>query len=202
MKSGCRALLLSLLVAAVTVVAEPPRTLLVLGDSLSAEHGLDRGQGWVALLAARVAARGWRVVNASISGETTAGGRERLPALLASGKPRLVVIELGGNDGLRGLDLERTRDNLAQMARAARGSGASVLVLGMRLPPNYGQRYTERFAAIYREVAGSEDAVLVPFLLAGVGGRMELMQPDGIHPRAVAQPALLENVWPYLEPLL
>jgi acyl-CoA thioesterase-1 len=180
---------------------------LVVGDSLSAEYGLARGTGWVALLEQRlekerVAAR---VVNASISGDTTSGGRSRLPALLKQHQPTHVVIELGGNDALRGLPLSMTRDNLTAMAKAAREAGAHVLVLGMQLPPNYGRKYGEEFAAVFATVAKSENTALVPFFLKGVAdvpNAEALFQADRIHPREQAHPTLLNNVWPVLAPML
>jgi len=183
--------------------AAPP-TLLVLGDSLSAEYGLRRGSGWVELLAGRLAERqpAWRVVNASISGETTAGGRSRLAALLERHRPAVVVIELGSNDALRGLDLKGTEANLSAMVQASRKAGARVLLLGMQMPPNYGRAYTEAFAAMYRDVAGREKAALLPFFLDGVAQRPELFQPDRIHPNEAAQSRMFENVWPALQPLL
>ncbi len=182
-------------------------TLLVVGDSLSAEYGLQRGSGWVALLQARLAREvpNFAVVNASISGDTTSGGRSRLPALLTLHKPRLVVIELGGNDALRGLPLAATQDNLAQMARAAKASGARVVVVGMAVPPNYGRKYGDDFSALFATVAKAEGAALVPFLLAGVAdvpNAEALFQPDRIHPKAEAHPRMLANVWPVLRPLL
>jgi len=180
------------------------RTLLVLGDSLSAEYGLRRGAGWVEMLAARLAARrpAWRVVNASISGETTAGGRSRIAALLAQHRPAIVILELGGNDALRGLDLAATEANLAAMAQASRKAGARVLLLGMQVPPNYGRAYGDAFAALYRNVARREQGSLLPFFLDGVAERPELFQPDRIHPNEAAQSRLFENVWPVLRPLL
>jgi acyl-CoA thioesterase-1 len=181
--------------------------LLVLGDSLSAEYGLPRGSGWVALLEKRLAAEklDWRVVNASISGETTSGGRSRLPALLKEHQPRVVVIELGGNDALRGLPLDMTRNNLADMARAAKLTGAQVLVAGMAMPPNYGRAYGEAFTALFAAVAKAEKTALVPFFLTGVAdvpNADDLFQADRIHPKAQAHPQLLANVWPALRPLL
>lgn len=185
----------------------PERTLLVLGDSLSAEYGLPRGSGWVALLQQRLAQHHppLRVINASISGDTTSGGRSRLPALLAQHKPAIVVIELGGNDALRGLALDATRANLAWMTRAARQAGARVLLLGMQMPPNYGQDYARRFAGLYRQVARTEQAALVPFFLKGVADGPDptrLFQSDRIHPNTEAQPLLLDNVWPELKKIL
>ncbi|HEX2541179.1 MAG TPA: arylesterase [Caldimonas sp.] len=183
------------------------RKILVVGDSLSAEYGISRGTGWVALLEQRLAQAksGATVVNASISGDTTSGGLSRLPALLRQHKPDLVIIELGGNDALRGLPLDQTRGNLTEMARLSAASGAKVVIVGMQLPPNYGRAYGDRFASLFADVARSEKAALVPFLLKGVadGPRAEAMfQPDRIHPLASAQPAMLDNVWPVLEPLL
>ena len=179
-------------------------TLLVLGDSLSAEYGLRRGGGWVALLAERLANHRppWSVFNASISGETTAGGATRLPALLAEHRPRAVLIELGGNDALRGLDLAATKRNLDAMVGAAQAAGARVLLAGMRVPPNYGRAYTERFEQIFREVASARGCALLPFLLEGIAERLDLFQPDRIHPAEAAQPLILANVWPALAPLL
>jgi len=187
--------------------AAPPRTLLVVGDSLSAEYGLPRGTGWVALLERRVAQERlpWRVVNASVSGDTTSGGRARLPALLKAHRPAVVVIELGGNDALRGLPLASTEDNLLTMTRAAKAAGARVLLVGMQVPPNYGRQYTEDFEALFTRAAKAEKVSLVPFFLAGVADGPDpvaLFQPDRIHPRAEAHPRLLDNVWPALRPLL
>jgi len=198
----CSLLLLGSMVAGAlpAAAATGTPTLLVVGDSLSAEYGLARGAGWVALLEKqlardRIAAK---VVNASISGDTTSGGRSRLPALLATHKPTHVVVELGGNDALRGLPLTMTRDNLVAMVRAAKAAGAKVMVVGMQLPPNYGARYGQDFAALFGEVAKAEGAALVPFLLAGVADAPNaeaLFQPDRIHPAAAAHPRMLANVW-------
>ena len=179
----------------------------MLGDSLSAEYGLARGQGWVALLVQQLAREkiGWQVINASISGDTTSGGRSRLPALLKAHKPRVVILELGGNDALRGLPLAMTQSNLAAMASAAKAAGARVLIAGMAVPPNYGRAYSEGFAALFGTVAQAQGAALVPFLLAGVADgpkAEEMFQPDRIHPKAAAQPTMLANVWPVLRPLL
>jgi acyl-CoA thioesterase-1 len=183
------------------------RTVLVVGDSLSAEYGLPRGSGWVALLDARLQRQKLpvRVVNASISGDTTSGGRSRLPALLAEHRPDVVVIELGGNDALRGLPLSMTEANLVAMSRAARAAGARVVLVGMQVPPNYGRRYADDFAALFGRVARVERAALVPFLLKGVAdvaGADKLFQPDRIHPTAQAHPIMLDNVWAVLKPLL
>lgn len=181
--------------------------ILVLGDSLSAEYGLPRGSGWVALLVRKLAAEQVpaRVVNASISGDTTAGGRARLPALLKTHQPRVVLIELGGNDALRGLPMDMTEANLTAMTRAARQAGARVLLAGMQMPPNYGAEYGRRFAGLYPKVARAEQAALVPFFLQGVADDPDptrLFQADRIHPSAQAQPIILHNVWPLLRPLL
>lgn len=185
----------------------PRRTLLVVGDSLSAEYGIARGSGWVALLEKRIADEKLpvQVVNASISGDTTSGGRSRLPALLKQHKPRVVVIALGGNDALRGLPLEMTQANLTEMARAAKAAGAKVLIAGVAMPPNYGRKYGEDFFRLFGTVSRAEGTALVPFLLAGVADAPnadELFQPDRIHPTAQAHPKMLDNVWPVLRPLL
>ena len=192
-------------VAAVT--AAGAARILVVGDSLSAEYGLQRGSGWVALLEKRLMKEGipTSVVNASISGDTTAGGRSRLPALLRAHEPSIVILELGGNDALRGLPLDSSRANLAAMAHAAAAVGARVLLLGMQVPPNYGRQYSEQFTGLFVEVARAERAALVPFLLKGIadGPKAEAMfQADRIHPIAAAHPIILANVWPVLRPLL
>lgn len=187
--------------------AAAPPTLLVLGDSLSAEYGLRRDSGWVALLQTRLAQRKLphQIVNASISGETTSGGRQRLPALLARHRPAVVIVELGGNDALRGLALAATEDHLRAMARAVRAAGARLLLLGMQIPPNYGRRYSEDFAALFPRIAREEGAALLPFFLDAVAAPADLnryFQPDRIHPNEAAQPRMLDSVWPVLEPLL
>ncbi len=181
--------------------------ILVLGDSLSAEYGLRRGSGWVALLKQRLEREGVKaeVVNASISGETTSGGRSRLPALLQQHRPTHVVIELGSNDALRGLPLEMTRSNLEAMVLAAQEAGAQVLLVGMRMPPNYGRKYGEEFVGLFREVARERKTELVPFFLQGIAdvpGAERWFQPDRLHPNESAQERLLENVWPVLERML
>ena len=183
------------------------KTLLVLGDSLSAEYGLARSSGWVALLTRQLAQDKLtvKVVNASISGDTTSGGRSRLPALLKQHKPSHVLIELGGNDALRGLATPMTRDNLVVMTRAARSAGAQVMLVGMQLPPNYGVHYGQDFSAMFAKVAADEKTALVPFLLAGVADSPQadrLFQPDRIHPTAEAQPRMLANVWAVMKPWL
>lgn len=179
-------------------------TLLVLGDSISAAFGLDTRQGWVSLLEQRLAAEGfdYQVVNASVSGDTSAGGLARLPTLLAEHRPDLLIVELGGNDGLRGQPPAQLQQNLAAIIQGARESGARVLLLGMQLPPNYGARYNALFSQVYADVAGAAQVPLLGFFLDGVGGVPALMQGDGIHPNAAAQPRLLDNLWPQLKPLL
>ncbi len=178
--------------------------ILVLGDSLSSAYGLDVNAGWVQLLQNRLDKQNaaYRVVNASISGDTTNGGAARLPSALKKHAPDVVVVELGGNDGLRGLPLTVTRANLARIIVASQTAGARVLLLGMRLPPNYGPAYNDAFHAIYEQLADQYQVGRVPFLLDGIGGVDEMMQADRIHPRAEAQPILLDNVWPHLQPLL
>ena len=200
---------LAFAVAAATMpaFAAAPRTVLIVGDSLSAEYGLVRGTGWVALLEQRIAREqiAASVVNASISGDTTAGGLARLPALLREKKPAVVVIELGGNDALRGLPLEATRANLVEMTKLAKSARAKVVIVGMQLPPNYGRAYGDRFASLFADVAKAEGAALVPFLLKGVADVPQadtMFQADRIHPLASAHPTMLANVWPVLAPLL
>lgn len=195
--------------AAAFAAGNPPvaQTILVLGDSLSAEYGLKRGTGWVALLENRLKTEKLNamVVNASISGDTTSGGRSRLGALLSQHRPSHVIIELGGNDALRGLPLSMTADNLGQMTQAAQAAGARVLLVGMQVPPNYGRDYADRFAAMFAAVAKAHKAALVPFMLAGVGEGSDpthMFQADRIHPKAEAHPIMLANVWPALRKLL
>ena len=181
-----------------------PPTILVLGDSLSAAYGFAQADGWVALLQERLRARGldYAVINAGISGDTTAGGLTRLPALLARHRPALLLIELGANDGLRGLKTAVLRDNLTRMVQLGQAAGSQVLLIGIRLPPNYGAAYERAFQAVFQEVAAAKGVPLVPFLLEGVAEDRGLMQADEIHPTAAAQPRILENVWPVLAPLL
>ncbi|MGA1370109.1 MAG: arylesterase [Pseudomonadales bacterium] len=197
-----RFLLLFVLVPAATATADDGRTVLVLGDSISAAYGIEREEGWVAALAARLSERApaWRVVNASVSGETTGGGLARLPKALSLHDPEVVIIELGGNDGLRGYPLDTIRTNLDGLVRAA--NGRRILLVGMQIPPNYGPRYTQGFHGLFAAVADSHGVPLVPFLLERVALDPSLMQDDGIHPTAAAQPLLLETLWPHLEPLL
>lgn len=183
------------------------RTLLVVGDSLSAEYGLPRGSGWVALLQQKLELERptWRVVNASISGDTTAGGRSRLPSLLTQHQPAVVVIELGGNDALRGLPLDMTRQHLQAMVQASQAAGAKVLLIGMQVPPNYGPDYSARFADTFAQVAKQHKASLVPFFLKGIADAPDALrwfQTDRIHPHADAHPRMLSNVWPELKKLL
>lgn len=179
-------------------------TILVLGDSLSAALGIRPEQGWVALLAQRLQAQGYgyQIVNASVSGETTSGGLERLPRALQLHQPGTVILELGANDGLRGLPVEETRENLAHMVRLAQAAGARVLLVGMRIPPNYGPRYTEQFARMFPELANQYHLPLVPFLLEKVALDPTRMQQDGMHPNARGEPPVLDTLWPYLKPLL
>jgi acyl-CoA thioesterase-1 len=189
------------------VAAAPARRLLVVGDSLSAEYGLPRGSGWVALLVQRAAREklALDVVNASVSGDTTSGGRSRLPALLARHRPDVLIIELGGNDALRGLPLGMTRGNLGAMVREAKAAGTKVVLAGMQMPPNYGRKYADDFAGLFAEVARAEGVALVPFLLKNVADGADadaLFQADRIHPAAAAHPRILDNVWPVLRPLL
>jgi acyl-CoA thioesterase I len=204
--SHCSVLAVAL--AAGRAAAAPgARTILIVGDSLSAEYGLKRGSGWVALLEQRLQREriDATLINASISGDTTSGGRSRLPELLRQHKPTHVLIELGGNDALRGLPLDLTRGNLVEMGRAASASGTKVMLIGMQVPPNYGRKYSDDFAKLFVDVAKQERTALVPFLLKGVadGPRaFALFQPDRIHPTEEAQTLMLDNVWPVLKPLL
>ncbi|HQU48087.1 MAG TPA: arylesterase [Casimicrobiaceae bacterium] len=199
-----RALLAALAFAPLASIAAEPPVILVLGDSISAGFGLPPGAGWTHLLQKRLAERRYphRVVNASISGDTTAGGRSRLPALLARHKPAIVVIELGGNDGLRGGSLASSRENLVAMVAATKAAGARAMIVGMKLPPNYGAAYARQFDAMFAEVAKAERVPLVPFFFDGFGEDRDLFQADGIHPTEAAQPKLLDNLWPTLERLL
>jgi len=192
--------------AAVAGVAKKA-TILVVGDSLSAEYGLRRGSGWVTLLGQRLTQEklAANVINASISGDTTSGGRSRLAALLTQHRPTHVILELGANDALRGLPLAMTEANLAAMAQSAKAAGARVLIAGMQVPPNYGRKYSDDFAALFASVAKRQDTALVPFLLKGVADVPDaesLFQSDRIHPREEAQATMMANVWPVLKPLL
>ena len=178
--------------------------LLVLGDSLSASFGIEKSQGWVSLLTQKLEHHQYRmkVINASISGETTQGGLQRLPSLLAKHNPAVVIVELGGNDGLRGLKLSMIESNLGEIVKLIKNENASIVLAGIRLPPNYGQIYTEKFYQIYRKLAKQQNIALVPFIMEGVATDSNLMQADGIHPTAEAQPVLLKNVWEILQPML
>ena len=180
------------------------KTLLVLGDSLSAEYGLPRDSGWVYLLQQQLRKEKYdlTLVNASISGETTSGGKSRLPSLLQQHKPALVLIELGGNDGLRGLSLAATQANLREMMAMSMASGAKIILVGMRVPPNYGVDYSKRFAAMYQGLGREKNVRLVPFLLQGLDNTEQFFQPDRIHPNQLAQPIMMENVWQILKPML
>ena len=198
------ALGLSLSLAATANAYSAPKTVLVVGDSLSAEYGIARGAGWVALLEQKMKSEkiDARVVNASISGETTSGGKARLPALLGQHKPDLVVIELGANDGLRGLPVPSAEANLRAMIAAAQAQKARVMLVGMRMPPNYGRAYTERFFGMFQTVATSTKSPLVPFMLEGVADKPALFQQDRLHPTAQAHPIILNNIWPTFEKMV
>ncbi|MGE0357906.1 MAG: arylesterase [Burkholderiales bacterium] len=190
--------------AAAPAFPAAPRTLMVFGDSLSAAYGLAASQGWVSLLAGRIAEEklSWRVVNASVSGETTAGGLRRLPEDLRRHRPSLVVIALGANDGLRGQPVAAARANLEEMIRIVRAARAEPVLVGLMIPPNYGIEYAGEFRELFPRLARKAGIPLVPFLLEGVADRRELFQADQLHPGAVAQPRILDNVWPVLAPLL
>ncbi len=196
-------LIIAFLLCVPPALAKSP-VVLVVGDSLSSGYGIDVQAGWVALLAQRLTQQGYphQVINASISGDTSGGGRARLPRMLALHKPDLVIIELGANDGLRGLALTAMQDNLAAMIKAVRARGTRVVLVGMHLPTNSGSAYTEKFHAVYVNLARQLKVPLVPFLLDSVALDAQLMQADGLHPRATAQARLLDNVWPVLKPLL
>ena len=178
--------------------------ILIVGDSLSAEYGLPRGTGWVSLLDKRLRSQqsSWSLINASISGETSAGGQARLATLLKTHQPQIVIIELGANDALRGLQLQATEKNLRQMIQASKKSGAKVLLLGMRIPPNYGADYSNQFFRLFAKLSESEKIEYVPFFLEKIADKVELFQADRIHPNEDAQSILLENVWPKLQPML
>jgi acyl-CoA thioesterase-1 len=180
------------------------KTVLVVGDSLSAEYGITRGAGWVSLLEQRLKQQKLdaNIVNASVSGETTSGGRTRLPALLNKYKPNVVIIELGANDGLRGLPVAAAEANLRAMVDASRKSGAQVLLVGLRMPPNYGRDYADKFFAMYGALSKDVKVPLAPFMLDGVAQKPELFQPDRLHPLAEAHPIILGNIWPHLQPIL
>jgi acyl-CoA thioesterase-1 len=197
-------MILLILVAAGVSAKGQAATILVFGDSISAGFGINPERGWAALLQSKLKSEGYgeQVINASVSGETTEGGLARLPRALALHHPGIVIIELGGNDGLRALPVDQMRANLAQMAALCTAAGARVLLLGMQIPPNYGPEYTQQFRSSYASVAREKNLPLVPFLLNGVALNPQLMQADGIHPNELGQPKLLDNVWPALKPLL
>lgn len=198
------ALLATYSITAVQAASTPSQTILVLGDSLSAGYGIDVETGWVALLSQRLQRLGYayRVVNASVSGETTGGGRARLPQLLETHRPDIVVMELGSNDGLRGLPLKQVRANLQNMIELSQSRRARVLLVGMQIPPNYGPSYADSFSALYAALAREYKLALVPFFMENVALNAQLMQDDNLHPNERGQPKLLENVWPKLMPLL
>ena len=193
--------LFCLLMTIVTAAQANP-VILVMGDSLSAEYGLPRGAGWVKLLEGQLQKQSspWTVFNASISGETSSGGLTRLPDLLATKKPGIVLLELGANDALRGLSIEQTQNNLRKMIAMSKQSGAKVLLLGMQIPPNYGQQYSQQFKEIFPRLASQEHIELLPFFMAGVAANKDLFQPDNIHPNKAAQSILFKNVWGAMAP--
>jgi acyl-CoA thioesterase-1 len=205
-------MLVLLLLGPIGIAAEPSAdplpsrspAILVLGDSVSAGYGLESQQSWVSLLQAKLTAQGYgyRVINASVSGETTTGGAARLPRALELHQPKIVIIELGGNDGLRGLPLGTSRTNLQRMIEMSREAGAKVLLLGMKIPPNYGPRYAQGFESVFRELASTYQLAFEPFFLEKIALEQGMMQADGLHPTAKAQPIMLDTVWPVLRPLL
>lgn len=204
LRTTLHAVMMAALMSLGTNAYSASKTILVLGDSLSAEYGLVRGEGWVTLLQKKLEAEKIvaPIVNASISGETTSGGKARLPALLAKHQPAIVIIELGANDALRGLSLTATQENLRSMIQSAKGVKAKVLLVGMQIPPNYGGDYTKQFAALFPKLAKENKTALVPFMLQGVAEKPELFQADRIHPSAAAHPRILNNIWPQLKPLI
>ena len=204
--AGLVSLTLATLSPRAALGAEPPpqRTLLVFGDSLSAAYGIEEADGWVNLLAEKLTTENpdYTVANASVSGETSTGGLARLPAALAEFQPAIVILELGGNDGLRGLPLRMLKDNLTAMVEMCLKAKAEVLLAGIQIPPNYGPRYTQPFYALFGEIAEDKELAFVPFLIDGIPQQPDLMQEDGIHPKAEAQFMILDNVWPVLAPML
>jgi acyl-CoA thioesterase-1 len=199
-----RQLLLVTLLLATAIARAGPPTILILGDSISAAYGIDTSQGWVALLQQRLRQEhfDYRVVNASVSGDTTRTGLNRLDAALQQYRPAIVIVALGGNDGLRGLPFSEIETSLSRIIEVSQQQGAKVLLAGVRLPPNYGAFYNTRFAALFRQLADTRQVALVPRLLDGIDEHAELLQADGIHPTAAAQARILDNVWPHLLPLL
>lgn len=198
-------MLLAVLCLPVAAIAAPAAaTILVFGDSLSAGYGIARQDAWPSLLETRLKDSGYSyaVVNASISGETTAGGRSRLPEAIKQHQPKVVIIELGANDGLRGLPVASMRDNLQSMVKLSQQAGARVMLVGMRIPPNYGRDYTEKFAATFTELSKEHKTALVPFLFEGFAGKVDAFQPDRLHPTAATQPLMLDTIWKQLKPLL
>ncbi|CAN4273490.1 TesA Lysophospholipase L1 and related esterases [Methylophilaceae bacterium] len=193
-----------ILIALVAITAQAAQNIVIFGDSLSAAYGIQSNKGWVALLESKLKQQNseYKVINASISGETTSGGLTRFDQMLKTHQPEIVVIELGANDGLRGLSLNEMQSNLNNMIAKAKAKNAIVMLLGIKIPPNYGIQYTQKFSAIYATLAQKYDLNLVPFFLDGVAGNRKLIQDDGLHPNAVAQAKLLENIWPKLEELL
>lgn len=195
--------LLLTFVTNLTLAQTSPSKLLIMGDSLSAGYGIDIQQGWVSLLEKELSkTHKVQIINASVSGETSSGGKTRLPALLAEHKPDVIILELGGNDGLRGQPLKILENNLQTMIDASKTAGAKVILAGMQIPPNYGSRYSTQFKALYATLAEKNQAGLIPFLLEGIGGKAELMQRDGIHPTADAQPIIVNNVLPEIKKIL
>ena len=197
-------LLAVLCLPAAAIAAPAAATILVFGDSLSAGYGIARQDAWPSLLETRLKDSGYSyaVVNASISGETTAGGRSRLPEAIKQHQPKVVIIELGANDGLRGLPVASMRDNLQSMVKLSQQAGARVMLVGMRIPPNYGRDYTEKFAATFTELSKEHKTALVPFLFEGFAGKVDAFQPDRLHPTAATQPLMLDTIWKQLKPLL
>ena len=195
-------LFLCLYLSLISLQAQESKTVLVWGDSLSSAYGMSVEKGWVSLLEKRINGDGYKVINGSLSGETTRGGLARLPAMLTRHQPDIVILELGGNDGLRGISIQEMKDNLLQMTKQAQQSGADVVLLGMQIPPNYGPVYSQKFSQAFTSVADKTGAAFVPFFLENVANDFDLMQADGIHPVAKAQPVLLDNIWPVLERLL
>lgn len=195
-------LLLTFVINAV-MAQQPPKKILVMGDSLSAGYGIDIQQGWVKLMEEKLAqTHEVNIINASVSGETSSGGKTRLPPLLNEHKPDIVILELGGNDGLRGQPLKLLESNLQTMIDASKNAGAKVILAGMQIPPNYGARYSSEFKALYEKLAEKNQSGLIPFLLEGIGGKAELMQRDGIHPTAEAQEIIVENALPEIKKYL
>jgi acyl-CoA thioesterase-1 len=193
-----------ILIALVAITAQAAQTIVIFGDSLSAAYGIQPNKGWVALLESKLKQQNseYKVINASISGETTSGGLTRFDQMLKTHQPEIVVIELGANDGLRGLSLNEMQSNLNSMITKSKAKNATLMLLGIKIPPNYGIQYAQKFSAIYATLAQKYDLNLVPFFLDGVAGNRKLIQDDGLHPNAVAQAKLLENIWPKLEELL